>query len=131
MPELAVRIDLAAPLGRESHGQMDEGAMPAPDEHRGLAGHRGVDGVLGELRAVDVVLRIGRHAADDVARVEILEVALGTALLEECADLLAQEEADIAVLLVAAGIGRARPGKEILARAFRDDDDGALLFRQR
>src|SRR5258708_7284059 len=77
-------------LRGQGDGQMHEGAVPAAHEHGGLARHRRVDGVLGELRAVDVVLRVGGHAANDVARVEILEVALGAPALEEGTDAVFQ-----------------------------------------
>ena len=58
------------------HRDVDEPAVPAADDHLGPAAHRGVDGVVGQADAVDAVIRVGRHAPDRVAGVDVLEVQL-------------------------------------------------------
>ena len=86
---------------------VDEDVVPHADQHVGVAGHRGVDGVAGHLVAEQAVGRVGRHAADEVARVDVLERDRDVLLLEVLADLVAEEDADVLVVLVAGGVARA------------------------
>ena len=71
-PQLAVRIHHGpAHLHHEGNGQMHVGTMPAPYHHPGLPRHARMHGVLGEVLAKDVVLRIRGTASNRVA----LEIA--------------------------------------------------------
>ena len=55
---------------------MHVGVVDETDEHACFARHPRVDGVLGENAAEDAVAGVGGHAADDVARVDVLEIDL-------------------------------------------------------
>src|SRR4029434_8640420 len=69
LPEFAVGVDLPATMRRERDRKMHEGAVPAAYEEVGLSSHAGVNGVLGELGAIHVVLSVRGNGTDDVARV--------------------------------------------------------------
>ena len=102
--------------------------VPAPDEHPRLAGHRRMDGVLREMLAEKVVLRIRRHAADRVAGVNVFERKINPALLEKARDFVPQENADVLRALVAAGVNFLVAFHQFLPRTFGDHDDRALLL---
>ena len=106
LPEFALGVDFAATVGREGDREMYEGAVPASDEEVGLSGHSGVDGVPGELGAVDVVLSVRWNGTDDVAWVDVFQADIDFAFLEETVDVAAKAVADVAQFLVAAGVGR-------------------------
>ena len=85
-------------------------------------------GVLRELRAVEVVRGIRRHAADHVARVDILHARRHLPLREEGGDPLLQERADVPELLVATRVGAGARLQELLPRALGDHDHRALAL---
>ena len=74
----------------------------------GPAAHAGMHGVLAQQQAEGRVVGVGRLAADDVAGVDVLEVALRPATAEMPLDGVTQEDADVAELGVARGIALRR-----------------------
>ena len=81
-----MRIEPPPAARDEVQRQVHVRAMPAAHEHVRLAGHRGVHRVLREPEAVHVVLRGRGHAADQVARVDVLQVERNLPLLEKRRD---------------------------------------------
>ena len=101
-PQVGRRIDALAIARGQCHRHVHEAAVPAADQHFGVAGHRRVHGIARHVPAVDAVRGRGRHAADGVARIDVLQRDLAAGPLVVLGDALAQEHADILELRVAA-----------------------------
>jgi len=98
------------------------------DEHTGLAGHSGVDGVRAKPLAVNRVVGIGGRGANDVAGVDVPDVHLDAAAFEILGDFCFEEDADVAVNLIAGSVDAAGVGYQILSGAFGDEDDGVVTI---
>ncbi len=110
-------------------GDVDEDVVPESDEYIGVAGHGGMDGRAGHLVAQEAVGGVGRHAADEIAGINVLERDRQVLAFEVVGDLVAQKDTNVLVLFVARGVARAvLVLKEMLAGAFGNGDDGMLAF---
>jgi len=74
---------------------MGELPLPEADEHIGSARHPRVNGVMSQEETERRIVRIRGHAADHVARVNILQVDLDPSFLEVRSDTVSQENADV------------------------------------
>ena len=70
---------------------MNETPVPPAHHHLGLPLMAAPDRVVRQTNAIDTVERIGRHAANGVTRIDILEVALHTDSCEILRQALPQE----------------------------------------
>ena len=105
---------------------MDEAAVPAADDHFGPAAHGGMHGVVGQADAIDAVVRVGRHAADGVAGVDVLEVHLHADRREMIRRCAASRTAPMSLsrALPEASVSPPACFHQILAGALGHDDDG-------
>src|SRR4029450_4476209 len=93
--------------------------------HRRAPGHRGVGGGVGQPDAVGTVVRVGRYAADGVARIDVAQVEILAGLLEVVDDPAPQEQPEVVEPGVAGRVEHAgRVFQEPLAGSFGDDDNG-------
>ena len=99
--------------------------MPAAHHHLRAARHCGMHGVLRKPEAIDTIVGIGPHAADQIARVDVLEIQLHARRREVLRDPGSQQQADVVEFPVAGGI-EAGPGigDQVLAGSFRSHDHG-------
>ena len=72
-PQVAVRVDLVAAAGRDRNRDVHEPPVPAADDHRRPARHRGVHRRLCQPQAVHGVPAVGGHAADRVPGIHVPE----------------------------------------------------------
>ena len=112
--------------------------MPAvhwTDSEAGVPGHGAVQGAVRQQRAVDVVGGVGRHGADHVRRVDVLE-GDGEAglLLEMLLNLMGEPEPDVEEHLVAGGVVGVGEGHalddEVLAGALGHDEDHVAVVAE-
>ena len=94
-PKLALEIDLSPALTGHRDRHMDIRMVPGADHHVGPARHAGVDRPTGQVVAKELIGDRGRHAADDVAGIDVLEVDRPAASGEVVEDLLAEPLADV------------------------------------
>ena len=66
-------IDLLAPCNSKADWHMNIMSVPASHSHSCFAGHSGMNSVLGQLRAIDAVVRISAYSSNHVARIDIFE----------------------------------------------------------
>jgi hypothetical protein len=111
--------------------------VPLADQHLRVSRHRRVNRVARHVPAEDAVARRRGHAADLVARIDVLQGDVGAARGEVLHDPIAQHQADVLQPHVAAGVGRAGVARrwryisaQVLPRPLRDDDDGVLALGQ-
>src|SRR4051812_41042202 len=112
---------------------MHEAAVPAADQHFGIAGHGRVYCVARHVPAIDAVRRRRRHASDGVARVDIFKRDFALGLPVMFCDAAAQVHADILELCIATLVSRAVSGivaHQLLCRAFGDHYYRVTLARQ-
>jgi hypothetical protein len=125
---------------REKAGAYVERDVGVPSVHRrdgesGVPGHGAVQCAVRQQRAVDVVGGVGRHGADHVRRVDVLEGDREAGLLlEMLLDLVGEPEADVEEHLVAGrvvGVGEVHAlGDEVLAGALGHDDDHVAVVAE-
>lgn len=123
-----LRIDVHGPpfLRDQLQGQMHVPFLQLADDDVRAAGHGGVDGVLPEESAVDLVVGVGRDGPDDVAGVDVLE-GIGNPLGTQMGiDRAPQQGRDVPELLVAGGVAGGGLAQKVLARPLGGHDDGVL-----
>jgi hypothetical protein len=126
-PDVAFGINLASATGYQVEWNMNKRIMPATDQHICLSRHPGMNCVLGQNCAIDVILRRCGHASNGVTGVDILECYWHICRLEEMTDLISQKGADIAQTRVSGSIGTCRIGaQQTLPCAFGNDDHGVF-----
>ncbi|KAJ8578397.1 hypothetical protein ON010_g804 [Phytophthora cinnamomi] len=103
-------------VGAQAHGET------------GVAGHGAVHGVLAQQHAVQTVGGVGRHRADHVRRVNVLDGALLALLGKVLLDAVLHEGTDGRQLLVATGVSFHRRAQQLLAGALGDDDHTVTLL---
>jgi hypothetical protein len=107
---------------------MNEMIVNQADEHTGLAGHSGVDGVAAETLAVNRIVGIGGRGANDIAGVDVTDGHLDVFGFEIIGDFIFQKDADVAVNLIAGGVEPAGVEYQILACALGDEDNGVVMM---
>ena len=103
-------------------GDVDEAVVALADQHLRLAGHGGVDGVGSKSGAVDRIVAVSRDTADDVGRVDVLDVADDAFFLEVGLDLVLEIQADIMELHVSGSVMLGGRRQQLLPRALGDQD---------
>src|SRR5208337_433551 len=126
-PQGRIEFYLLALARRGLDGNVYVVAVPAAHQHTGLAGHAGVHRVLAQKAAVDAVIIVGRHAADQVAGVNVFEVHFHFFLQEVFLDPLLEEKSDISRFDVPRRVlNQVLPPEKFLAGAFPYQDQGML-----
>lgn len=88
----------------QGQGYMGEYTVPEADHHIGLTGHARVNGMVGEIRAVNTVIGIGYGAPDKITRIDIFQIDGNIAFNKILLDLFLEKEADIRKFEVSRGI---------------------------
>mmetsp|Transcript_50328 Transcript_50328/g.109079 ORF Transcript_50328/g.109079 Transcript_50328/m.109079 type:complete len:504 (+) Transcript_50328:454-1965(+) len=125
LPGAARQLDLLLSACDELGGQHDDDVVNGTHAHTGVAAHRRVHGVVGETRAVDVVIGRDRHRTDDVRRINI--EGAPALRLEVRVELVAEEGTDVTVLGMAGRVELARRNV-LLPSALGDGDDHVALL---
>ena len=128
-PEFAGELHALLCADGRADRDVDEDVVPHADQDVGVAGHRAVGGVAGHLVAQQPVGGVGRHAANQVARVDVLERDRDVFGAEVFGDLVAQVNADVLELAVAGSIAIVvLGGEQMLPCPFGDGDHGMLAL---
>jgi hypothetical protein len=75
--------------------------VPAADQHVSPAAHPGMNGRLGQARAINVVLWGSGNTTDQIAGIDVLQVDLHPPSFEKLINLFLKEETDISGAIVA------------------------------
>ena len=109
---------------------MRENIAPVPDQQVGLARHRRMDRVLGEKKAEHRIRSVRGNAADQIGRIEILDIDLEILLLELFLHLLTDEDTDVVVQQVSGFVYLPLALHKLLTGALGNDDHGMMTAFQ-